>query len=48
VFVASNDESLRNELRNNGTVPIFFFSNTNVLIMDSPSDVTDAKFKIKE
>jgi rRNA-processing protein FCF1 len=25
VFVGTNDEDLRNELRNLGTVPIFFF-----------------------
>eukprot|EP00356_Strombidium_inclinatum_P010092 CAMPEP_0170494420 /NCGR_PEP_ID=MMETSP0208-20121228/14635_1 /TAXON_ID=197538 /ORGANISM="Strombidium inclinatum, Strain S3" /LENGTH=121 /DNA_ID=CAMNT_0010770477 /DNA_START=103 /DNA_END=468 /DNA_ORIENTATION=- len=25
VFIATNDESLRNDLRNLGTVPIFFF-----------------------
>jgi len=37
VFVATNDEELRNELRNLGTVPLFFFKKQ-VLIMDTPSD----------
>ena len=41
VFVASNDEDLRNKLRNNGSVPIFFYNRGNVLVMDSPSDVSD-------
>ena len=41
VFVGTNDEDLRNNLRNNGSVPIFFFNRSNVLIMDSPSEVTD-------
>ena len=40
VFVATNDVHLRNNLRNNGTCPIFFFQ-YNVLIMDAPSDVSD-------
>ena len=40
VFVGTNDEDLRNKLRNNGTCPIFFFKN-NILIMDAPSDVSD-------
>lgn len=48
VFVATNDEDLRNKLRTNGSVPIFFFNRTNVLIMDSPSDVTEQKFKMRE
>ena len=47
VFVGTNDEELRNQLRNNGSCPIFFFKN-NVLIMDAPSDVSDQKFKLKE
>ena len=47
VFIATQDEELRNHLRNNGSVPLFFFRN-NVLIMDSPSEVTEQKFKIKE
>lgn len=47
VFIATQDEDLRNDLRNNGSAPIFFFRN-NVLIMDSPSDVTEQKFKLKE
>ena len=37
VFVGTNDSELRNNLRNLGTVPIFFFKNQ-VLIMDTPSD----------
>ena len=48
VFVCTNDEELRNKLRNNGSVPIFFFNRANVLIMDSPSDVSEQKFKIRE
>ena len=44
VFVASNDEDLRNHFRNEvGAVPLFFIKN-NVLIMDSPSEVTQTKF----
>jgi U3 small nucleolar RNA-associated protein 23 len=44
VFVGTNDEALRNYFRNElGTVPLFFLQN-NVLIMDSPSDVSQAKF----
>ena len=40
VFIASNDEDLRNYFRNEvGCVPLFFLKN-NVLIMDSPSEVT--------
>ena len=40
VFLATNDEDLRNFMRNEvGTVPLFFLNN-NVLIMDSPSDVS--------
>ncbi len=33
VFVCTNDEQLRNELRNLGTVPIFFMKH-NILVMD--------------
>ena len=40
VFVGTNDEDLRNKLRNNGSVPIFFFNHSNILIMDSPSEVS--------
>ena len=48
VFVASNDEDLRNYFRNEvGAVPLFFIKN-NVLIMDSPSEVTQTKFQLKE
>ena len=48
IFVASNDEELRNHFRNEvGAVPLFFLVNS-VLIMDSPSDVTQTKFQIKE
>ena len=39
VFVCTNDEDLRNEMRNLGTVPIFFMKN-NILIMDSPNEIT--------
>lgn len=48
VFVATNDEDLRNKLRNNGNVPIFFYNRTMVLVMDSPSEVSDQKFKMRE
>ena len=48
VFIASNDPDLRNYFRNEvGTVPLFFFLN-NVLVMDAPSEVSQAKFEIKE
>lgn len=47
VFVGTNDVHLRNNLRNKGICPIFFFQ-YNVLIMDAPSDVSDQKFKLKE
>ena len=48
VFVATNDEELRNKMRNNGNVPIFFYNRSNVLIMDAPSDVSEQKFKMRE
>ena len=47
VFVATNDENLRNDLRNLGTVPIFFFKRQ-VLIMDTPSDAFNDKMALKE
>ena len=47
IFVGSNDEDLRNDLRNLGTVPIFFFK-AQVLIMDTPSDTFHEKMKLKE
>ena len=47
VFVATNDEDLRNDLRNLGVVPIFFFKRE-VLIMDTPSDSFQDKMKLKE
>lgn len=48
VFVASNDSDLRNHFRNNvGTVPLFFFQ-SNVLVMDAPSEVSQTKFELKE
>ena len=47
VFVGTNDEDLRNDLRNLGTVPIFFFKRQ-VLIMDTPSDAFEEKMKFKE
>ena len=45
VFVATNDEDLRNDLRNLGTVPIFFFKH-NLLIMDSPTEITEEKHRM--
>jgi rRNA-processing protein FCF1 len=47
VFVGTNDEDLRNELRNLGTVPIFFFKRQ-VLVMDTPSDAFTDKMALKE
>ena len=47
VFVGTNDENLRNDLRNLGTVPIFFFKRQ-VLIMDTPSDAFNDKMALKE
>lgn len=44
-FVCSDDEELRNDLRNTGTVPLFFFRN-NVLVMDSPTDITEEKHRM--
>ena len=44
VFVGTQDEDLKNYLRNEvGTVPIFFMKNA-ILVMDSPSEVTEQKF----
>ena len=48
MFVGTNDEELRNKLRNGGSCPLFFFNRGNVLIMDSPSDVSAEKFKMRE
>jgi rRNA-processing protein FCF1 len=45
LFVGTNDEDLRNDLRNLGTVPIFFFKH-NVLVMDSPTEITEEKHRI--
>lgn len=45
VFVGTNDEDLRNELRNLGTVPIFFFKH-GILVMDAPTEITEEKHKI--
>lgn len=45
VFVCTNDEELRNELRNLGVVPIFFFK-YGVLVMDSPTEITEEKHRI--
>ena len=45
VFVCTNDEDLRNVLRNLGIVPIFFFKK-GVLIMDSPTEITEEKHKL--
>ena len=47
VFVGTNDEDLRNDLRNLGTVPIFFFRRQ-VLIMDTPSDAFNDRMALKE
>lgn len=47
VFVGTNDSELRNELRNLGNVPIFFFKNE-MLVMDTPSDQFSQKMKFKE
>ena len=47
VFVGTNDQALRNKLRNLGTVPIFFFRKE-VLIMDTPTEAFDDKMKLKE
>lgn len=47
IFVGTNDENLRNDLRNLGSVPIFFFKNQ-VLVMDTPSDSFNDKMKLKE
>lgn len=44
-FVCTNDEELRNELRNLGTVPIFFFKH-GILVMDSPSEITEEKHRM--
>lgn len=44
-FVCTNDEELRNELRNLGTVPIFFFKH-GILVMDSPTEITEEKHKM--
>jgi len=35
-------------MRNNGSVPLFFFNKSSVLVMDSPSEVSEQKFKIRE
>jgi len=49
VFVASNDEDLRNRLRDKGVAPIFFFEKkTGILVMDKPSEITQTKFAMKE
>jgi rRNA-processing protein FCF1 len=45
VFVGTNDEVLRNELRNLGCVPIFFFKKGGVLILDSPTEVEEEKHR---
>ncbi len=45
MFVGTNDEDLRNELRNLGTVPIFFFKH-NMLVMDAPSEITEEKHRM--
>ena len=45
-FVCTNDEELRNELRNLGTVPIFFFKRDGILVMDSPTEITEEKHRM--
>lgn len=35
-------------MRNNGTVPLFFFNKSKLLVMDSPSEVSEQKFKMRE
>ena len=45
VFVGTNDEDLRNDLRNSGTVPVFFFK-YGMLVMDAPSEVSEEKHRI--
>ena len=47
VFVGTQDNDLRNELRNMGTVPLFFFRQQ-VLIMDTPSEQFQEKMALKE
>lgn len=44
-LVCTNDEELRNDLRNLGTVPIFFFKH-NILVMDSPTEITEEKHRM--
>ena len=42
-WVCTNDEDLRNKFRRSGNTPLFFF-NHNVLVMDSPGEVSEQKF----
>ena len=46
MFVGTNDETLRNELRNLGIVPIFFFKKGGVMVMDSPTEIIQEKHRI--
>jgi rRNA-processing protein FCF1 len=46
MFVGTNDEVLRNELRNLGVVPIFFFKRGTVLVMDAPTEITEEKHRL--
>ena len=49
VFVATNDEELRNRLRNKGVAPLFFFEKkSGILVMDKPSEIQQTKFAMKE
>ena len=42
VFVGTNDEELRNRIRDKGIAPIFFYDKrSGMLIMDRPSDVVN-------
>jgi rRNA-processing protein FCF1 len=44
VFVGTNDEALRNRIRDKGIAPIFFYdTRSGILIMDKPSDVVNQK-----
>ena len=47
IFVGTNDENLRNDLRNLGLTPIFFFKKQ-VLVMETPSEFFTDKMKLKE
>eukprot|EP00349_Pseudokeronopsis_sp_Brazil_P004490 CAMPEP_0202963526 /NCGR_PEP_ID=MMETSP1396-20130829/7528_1 /ASSEMBLY_ACC=CAM_ASM_000872 /TAXON_ID= /ORGANISM="Pseudokeronopsis sp., Strain Brazil" /LENGTH=135 /DNA_ID=CAMNT_0049684815 /DNA_START=75 /DNA_END=482 /DNA_ORIENTATION=- len=48
LFVATNDEVLRNELRNLSVVPTFFFKKGCVLVLDAPTEIAIEKHRLKE